>query len=206
MVKLRIVGLLQHSVFQSGLLMSEENLVRLYPGDAGHTLFLIRTPPEKADAAAALLETALAKQGFEVTSTRDRLQEYLDVENTYLSTFQVLGFLGLLLGAVGLAVVLLRNVWERRSELALLRALGYRRGALGWLVLAEYGFLLGLGLGIGTLAALVAVAPHLAGGSEVPWLRLLGLLALVLVVGLAAGAAAVAATLRAPLVPALRRE
>ena len=37
---------------------------------------------------------------------------------------QALGRLGLLLGAVGLAIVLLRGVWERRGELALLRALG----------------------------------------------------------------------------------
>jgi hypothetical protein len=57
------------------------------------------------------------------------------------------------------------------------------------------------------VAALGAVFPHLlAGTGEVPLLRLLGLLALVLLVGLAAGAAAVASTLRAPLLPALRRE
>jgi ABC-type antimicrobial peptide transport system permease subunit len=104
-------------------------------------------------------------------------------------------------------VVLLRSVWERRGELALLRALGYRRLALGWLVLAENGFLLALGLVVGTVTALIAVAPPLlAGGGGVPWLRLLGLLGLVLVVGLAAAGAAVASTLRAPLLPALRRE
>ena len=63
------------------------------------------------------------------------------------------------------------------------------------------------GLGIGTLAALLSVAPHvLAGGGTVPWLHLLGLLLLVIMVGLTAGLAALAATLRAPLLPALRRE
>jgi ABC-type antimicrobial peptide transport system permease subunit len=108
-------------------------------------------------------------------------------------------------GALGLAVVLLRGVWERRGELALLRALGFRRSALGWLVLAENAYLLALGLGVGVLAALLAVAPHLAGG-EVLGLRLFALLGLVLLVGLAAGAAAVMSTLRAPLLPALRRE
>ena len=66
---------------------------------------------------------------------------------------------------------------------------------------------LALGLLAGVGAALAAVAPHLLGGTgEVPWLRLALLLGLVLVVGLAAGASAVAATLRAPLIPALRRE
>ena len=113
----------------------------------------------------------------------------------------------MILGAVGLAIILLRGVWERRGELALLRALGYRRATLGWLVLAENGFLLVLGLLMGTVAALVAVAPHLAGsGGGVPWLHLLGLLGVVLVVGLAAGGLATASTLRAPLVPALRKE
>src|SRR5262249_9554738 len=103
-------------------------------------------------------------------------------------------------------VVLLRSVWERRGELALLRALGYRHVALGWMVLSENGSLLALGLGAGTVAALLAVAPHLAGGGDVPWARLTGLLAAVLGVGLIAGAAAVASALRAPLIPALRRE
>src|SRR5262249_33469018 len=149
----------------------------------------------------------LAGHGFTVTPTLQRVEAYLAVENTYLSTFQALGGLGLLLGALGLAVVLLRSVWERRGELALLRALGFRRTALGWLVLAENSFLLGVGLGVGAVTALVAVAPPLlAGAGEVPWVRLLAMLALVLVVGLAAVAAAVASTLRAPLVPALRRE
>jgi ABC-type lipoprotein release transport system permease subunit len=204
---LRIVGLLKDSVFQRELLMSEANFLKLYPGHGGYNVFLIDAPPDKTTAVKGLLETALADHGLEVASTKQALEAYLAVENTYLSTFQLLGGLGLVLGAMGLAVVLLRGVWERRGELALLRALGYRQGALGWLVLAENGFLLLLGLVLGTAAALLAVAPHLvAEGGEVPWLRLFGLLGLVVVVGLAAGAAAVRTTLRAPLLASLRRE
>ena len=204
---LRIDGLLHDSVFQSGLLVSESNFLKLYPEQAGYNFFLIETPPGQENEVKAVLETALADRGFEVTTTAQRLEMYLAVENTYLSTFQALGGLGLLLGSLGLAVVLLRGVWERRAELALLRALGYRRGALGRLVLAENGFLLLVGLAAGTASALLAVAPHVLGGAgAVPWANLAALLGLVLVVGLLAGALAVAATLRAPLIPALRRE
>ena len=64
--------------------------------------------------------------GGDATSTAERLARFHRVENTYLSTFQTLGGLGLLLGTVGLATVLLRNVLERRRELALLAAVGYR--------------------------------------------------------------------------------
>jgi ABC-type lipoprotein release transport system permease subunit len=206
-VNLRIVGLLKDSVFQSELLMSEANFLRLYPSQEGYNFFLIDAPPDRAADLKPALETALVGRGFEVTPSAQRLAAYLAVENTYLSTFQALGGLGLLLGALGLAVVLLRSVWERRGEMALLRALGYRRRVLGWLVLVENVFLLAAGLGIGAAAALASVAPHvLAGAGEVPWARLAGLLLLVLLVGLAAGAAAMAATVRAPLLPALRRE
>src|SRR5208283_1247685 len=179
-VKLRIVGLLKSSVFQSELVMSEASFLKLYPTHQGYRFFLIESPAQHQERVKTLLEAALANRGFEVTPAAQRLAAYLAIENTYLSTFQALGGLGLLLGTLGLAVVLLRSVWERRAELALLRALGFRRTVLGWLVLAENAALLAVGLGIGTVAALLSVAPHvLAGGGSVPWLHLLGLLFLV---------------------------
>ena len=101
----------------------------------------------------------LADQGFDAATTRDRLAAYHRVENTYLSTFQALGGLGLVLGTVGLATVLLRNALERRREIALLRALGYRPRHVSGMLLAENAALLGLGVGAGLVAALVAVVP-----------------------------------------------
>ncbi len=206
-VKLRVVALLSDSVFQSGLLMSNANFKKLYPSTEGYNFFLVETPPGRADEVKADLEGALGDRGLDVTPSARRLEAYLAVENMYLSTFQALGGLGLLLGTFGLAVVLLRSIWERRGELALLRALGYRHRALSWLLLSENGFLLLLGLGIGAATALLAVAPHLAGGQgAIPWPELIGMLAVVFLVGLLTAAIALAATLRAPLVPALRRE
>ena len=103
--------------------------------------------------------------------------------------------------------MLLRNVMERRGELATLRALGFRRRSLGWLVVAENGFLLILGVLIGCVAAFVAVAPHLIQGSAlVPWGSLVLTLAAILVVGMLACAAAVRSALLAPLLPALKAE
>jgi ABC-type lipoprotein release transport system permease subunit len=204
---LHIDALLKDSIFQSGLLLSENQFLRLYPAHEGYNFFLIDAPRDDADRVKTLLEDGLASRGIEVMRTNDRLADYLAVENTYLSTFQALGGLGLILGSLGLAVVLLRGVWERRGELALLRALGFRRITLGWLILAENGFLLLLGLTVGALSAMIAVAPHLiGGGGEVPWVRLLALFGVVLIVGVGAGAVAVVGTLRAPLIPALRRE
>jgi ABC-type antimicrobial peptide transport system permease subunit len=154
-----------------------------------------------------LLQTALAGRGFSATTSAEKLAGYLAIENTYLSTFQALGGLGLVLGSLGLAVVLLRSVWERQGELALLQALGYRHGSLNRLILIENATLLGLGLVVGAAAALLSVAPQLvAGTATLPWGRLSFLLGLVVVVGLTATVLATWAALRQPLQPALRRE
>lgn len=152
-------------------------------------------------------EQHLSDYGFDATSTAERLAEYHAVENAYLSTFQMLGGLGLMLGTLGLGAVLLRSVLERRGELALLLAVGFRRRDLIGLILAENGFLLFAGLAAGTVSALFAVAPHLLNrAGDLPWLSLAATLCLVLLVGMSAAAAAVMAALRTPLLTALRSE
>ncbi len=202
--RLVIAGLLSRSVFQSQLIMSEANFLDMFPSHGGYNQFLIETASPEAG---TQLEERFADQGFDATRSADRLAGYLIVENTYLSTFQTLGGLGLLLGTLGLAVVMVRSVLERRSELALLQAVGFGSSSISWLVLAENGFLLVFGTVTGALTALLAVLPHLLSGmAEPPWFSLLVTLLAIVAVGLLAGAAAVAATLKTPLVPALRRE
>ena len=93
-----------------------------------------------------------------------------------------------MLGTFGLAAVQLRNVVQRRGELALLRATGLQKSQLAGLVLREHALLLFGGLAVGTLAALVVVFPHMVfGGATVPLGSLLATLGLVAVVGLASG-------------------
>lgn len=206
-VRLRLVGLLERSLFQSELLVSEANLLRHFPSRAVRSFFLIDAPAERAAGVAQVLEEALGRFGFDVSTTAARLASYHAVEDTYLSTFQALGGFGLLLGTLGLGVALLRNLLERRGELAALRALGFRRRRLSLMVVAENGFLLLPGVALGTLAGLLAVAPHLAaGGDSLPWTKLLAMLLAVLAAGFFSCAAAVWSTLKAPLLPALKEE
>ena len=93
------------------------------------------------------------------------------------------------------------------APVTVLRALGYRRSTIGWLVLSENAFLLTIGLVIGSVSALLSILPQLfSRAGSVPWMNLALLFAGVLVVALTAGLLAVMTTLRAPIVPALRRE
>jgi ABC-type antimicrobial peptide transport system permease subunit len=108
---------------------------------------------------------------------------------------------------VGLGAVLLRNAFERRRELALQRAVGFGRGPLRNVVLAENLLLLFAGLSLGTVAALVAVAPAaLQRGGELPW-GLLGVLLLIVAgAGVVASLVAVSVVSRWPLLRTLRAE
>lgn len=202
----RIVGLLVDSPFQSDLLIAEAEFVRLFPKQAGYRAFLIRTAAGQEAAVARVLQVGLRAQGLTAEPTRDRVARYQAVIGAYLSTFQLLGGVGLLLGVVGLAVVILRGIWERQGELAVLRAVGYSGGTIRFVVMSEHAVLLAAGLATGTATALVSVAPHLAGGADVPWPQLLILLGLVAVVGGLVTATATAGLVRAPLIAALRRD
>ena len=153
------------------------------------------------------LSRALQDAGLELTPTATRLAELGAVQNTYLSIFQALGGLGLLLGSVGLGVVVLRNVLERRGELALLRAVGFSRGVLRRVVLYEHGVLVVWGLMCGTASALLAVAPALrAPGATMPYVSLPLTVLAVAASGLAWTWLAAAWALRSPLLSALRNE
>jgi ABC-type lipoprotein release transport system permease subunit len=205
--RFRIVAALDDSLFQGELLISENNFLHLFPDVEGYRFFLLRAPAGKLGFVTGMLESALSDYGFDVQSATGRLAGFHRVENTYLSTFRSLGALGLVLGTVGLGAILLRNVLERRRELALLRAVGYQPGHLAFMVLAENLLLLIGGLAIGTCAALVVIGPVIVKRGAGPVGQSLVLLLMaVLVTGILASLAATRAALRSPLLAALRSE
>lgn len=201
--KFTIARTLTDSVFQSEVLVSDTDFEKSFPEEGGYRVFLIGAP----DGSDGTLETALESYGLDVTAIADRVASFHRVENTWLSTFQSLGALGLLLGTVGLAAVLLRNVLERRRELALLRAVGFGASDLYRVELAENIFLLLVGLAIGSGCALVTVLPTvLARGGSIPIASLSAVLVSVLAVGLLVTTIAARIVMRAPLLDALRSE
>ena len=181
--------------------------MRLFPQHEGYRVWMIEAPEADAAASTTALEDRLSDFGVDVSDTRARLAAYHQVENTYLSTFQALGALGLLLGTLGLAAVLARNVLERRRELGLLGAVGFTPGHLRTLVTAESALVVGSGIVIGTVAALVAVAPALRERvTAVPFASLARLLIAVAATGLVASLLAVRVATSIRIVEAVKSE
>ena len=146
-------------------------------------------------------------RGLELTPAVKRLAEFNEVENTYLSIFQVLGGLGMLLGSAGLGIVVARTVFERRREFGLLEAVGFTPQTLRRLVFAEHRWLIVGALGIGAVSALTAVWPRLsAQAAHFPWRGILTLLAGMALLGAFWAWLATRLALRRSQLPALRTE
>ncbi len=210
-VTFKAAGFLANTVLQGSLLIGDEDFRRLFPEVSGHQYFLAKSGglpgSEQQDRVRAVLEGGLGDEGLTTERTELVLAGLMAVQNTYLTTFQSLGALGLLLGTFGLATVQLRNVLERKGELGLMRAFGFDRLKLAKLVLLENSLLLFGGLGMGGLAAIFVVLPHAwAGSASVPWSTLAWMLMAIVAVGLLTGLVAVRATLRISLRQALKGE
>lgn len=204
--EVRIVATLAGSILQGDLLIDDQAFREHFPSEAGYRAFLVDAPPDEAEQLAEGWMRRLSDSGLELRTTSQRLAELGEVQNTYLVVFQILGGLGLLLGTVGLGVVLLRNVGERRGELAVLAAVGFRGGWVRRMLLLEHGALLLLGTVCGGLAALAAVLP-LAGaqGGTSPLLALLLLPAAMLACGMLWVWIFTAVAWRGPVAPLLAR-
>jgi hypothetical protein len=207
-ISLRFVGALQDSLFQGELLMSQAHFLELFPDQEGFPLLLVDTGKAPIEQVRSEIENGLHDFGAAATPAAQRLASFHRVENTYLSTFQTLGGLGLLLGTVGLGTVLMRNILERRRELALLGAVGYGRGHFLLMAAAENALLVGGGLLAGSVSAAVAIAPAIAErGGRLPLTgAAILLLFSVLVIALLSSVAGMAAATRAPLLESLRAE
>jgi putative ABC transport system permease protein len=205
--RVRIVALLENSILQGGLVISEANLLARFPSTTGYRAFLIDSPGSQAGRVSEVLSRQLSDVGLALAPATERLAAFGAVENTYLAIFQALGGLALALGSIGLGVVVLRNVLERRGELALLRAVGFSRRSLYWMILSEHWALLAMGLVCGVTASLGAVVPLVSGaGARVPFLSLSLTLAAVLAAGMVWTLLATRLALKGPLLAALRSE
>jgi ABC-type antimicrobial peptide transport system permease subunit len=164
----QIVGIISDSILQGSLIISHRALLDRFPSKTGYDLLLVDVRPSEGRRWMQLSAARLADYGLEVISTPDRLATFQQVEATYISVFTALGGLGLVVGTAGLGLVVLRNLLERRGELAILRAMGFTNADLRMLIVLEHMGPLLAGTGIGLCSAILASLPVMRPASHLP--------------------------------------
>jgi putative ABC transport system permease protein len=167
---------------------------RAYLGFDGHpsTIYVRALPDQVSAVYAVLAATANPESPSDVTLSRpsDALVARAKAKSAFNGLFLGLGAVALLVGAVGVANIMVISVLERRSEIGLRRALGATKGHIRIQFLAE-ATLLALaggagGVGAGAAAtAVYATANHWA--IVIPVTAWGGGLAATLLIGVIAG-------------------
>jgi len=158
-LKLKIMGGLANSIFQGNILISAELFRQYFPSVGGSKVMLVKGDFAKRTGISERLEYLFQDYGMVATPASERLAEFNSVTNTYLSVFMMLGGLGIIIGTIGLGIVLLRNLEERKSETALYQGIGFTHSYISKLIFTENLFILLSGIGIGLLAAFTGIMP-----------------------------------------------
>ncbi len=134
------------------LITHEDVVFALYESVDTVRHFARSAPGFDALATAQAIEAALQ---LETLSIKDELEQQQDTFNAILSLFQGFTAMGLVAGLAALGVLAVRAVVERRQQIGVLRAIGFRASYVRLGLMLEMGFISLIGLLLGGSMALV---------------------------------------------------
>ncbi len=200
-VNLTIVGILEQSLqFTSGVFVDINVTRTVFPAQEQFTAYFFQVAPGvDVTALRNRLEEVYFAYGLQTIDIREQIGAAFDATQEVLTLMEAYLGIGLLVGIAGLAVVTLRAVVERRTQIGALRAIGFTQGMVLRMFLLEIALIavlgVGIGVGLGIVFAYKVYLVYFAGivTFSVPWANL------GIIVGIAS-AAAVACTAQ----PAIR--
>ena len=194
-VNLTIVGVLEQALqFTSGVFVDQDVVRTVFPAQERYNAYFFQMAPS-ADIGAFRtdLERVFFTYGLQTIDIREEIGQAFNASQQVLTLMEAYLGIGLLVGIAGLAVITLRAVVERRTQIGALRAIGFTRRMVLSVFLLEIALIAVLGIGIGVALGIVfAYKVYLVYFADIivfriPWDHLL------LIVGIAS-VAAVAST------------
>jgi len=199
---IRLVAGLENSIFQGNIIISEKAFLQKFNTVTGSKLFLLNNIA-KAKQLSEELSNSLIDYGITLTRTTERLAQFNKIENTYLSIFLILGSFGIFLGSFGISIVVFRNVYEQKSELALMQAVGIEKRMIKKMIVQGHLLLLFAGILIGLTASLFTSFSSI---DKIPYLLITLIILIVTANGIFWTHFSAEQALSSDLLPSLRKE
>ncbi len=153
--ELTIIAVLESVSFNYGVYTSQQTVDQASPFSVPATTYLFKLS-DGVDAAetADALESAFLAYGMQAESVEKQLEEANRINYTINALLTGFMGLGLVVGIAALGVISTRAVVERRHEIGVLRAIGFRSSNVQAAFLLESSIVASLGILIGTVLAL----------------------------------------------------
>jgi putative ABC transport system permease protein len=184
-LQVKVIGILAETVpfAMQGISTSQETLAGAY-GDRVQPTAYYYAVADGVDprVVAPKLESTFVANGLEADALEEVLEDSIAVQWTFNRLIQGFMGLGLIVGIAALGVISARAVVERRQQIGILRALGFRRGTIQLSFLLESSFIALTAIVVGTLLALIVSVNVIDDSSSqsswsemavvVPWVNL----------------------------------
>jgi putative ABC transport system permease protein len=177
-----VIGVLELVADNAGsMIVHKQTVDDALPFPVPVTTYRFRTGPGvDAKETSRTLESSFLEHGAEAVTLKEVIDEQVAVNSAFNNLLTGFMGMGLIVGVAALGVISLRAVVERRQQVGMLRAIGYRQGMiqLSFLVEASFVSLLGVAIGValGTILSfnLVDSFREQIPGLEfsMPWLQI----------------------------------
>jgi putative ABC transport system permease protein len=157
-LRLTVIGILKDTapLEMVGISTSHDTVASAFPGRAQPTIhYFGLAPGVDPDSAAAELESAFLGNGLDAESIEQVVDDAIAASRTFNRLIQGFIGLGLLVGVVALGVISARAVVERRQQIGVLRAIGFRSRTVQAAFLLESSFVALTAIVVGTVLGLI---------------------------------------------------
>jgi len=149
-VEKKIIGFMDQSVI-NGLFMSKRTTENEFNITSNTLFFLDTKDGVDADEVGQELKKEFVENGFQPIVIGTIIKQSLNAQFMFFDLFSGYMGLGLIVGIAGLGIISLRAVHERRLEIGMMRAIGFKRRMISYAFLIENSFITLTGIILGTV-------------------------------------------------------
>jgi putative ABC transport system permease protein len=171
-----------NGVFFSGIVATRGLLKNSFGVGTGQLGFMKVSSGVDPTSVSIILKKDFARLGMQPLAIAVVIGTFVQIGQSFLGIFEAFLALGLVVGIAGLGIISIRSVVERRKEIGVLRAIGYRKNMILSAFLLENSYVALLGILIGIILGIdlgyaIATSPGSGLTFVIPWLSLVEIIA-----------------------------
>jgi putative ABC transport system permease protein len=178
---LTVIGIMDQMFFFQGIMLKKD-VVRNEYGGVDSLMVIELGEGEDTETVSKAFEKNYLELGLQTTDLVGIVNSFISVFNNMMYLMEGFLGIGLLVGIAGIGIISYRNVIERRQQIGMLRAIGFKKSMIAKSFLIETSFITILGIVIGILLG-IGVGWQMyvdfyqgAGASfNIPWMNLLAI-------------------------------